>query len=90
MRAVSRAELREIFPVRAALEALAARLAAAAAQDGDVDALERSSSEMDEAARADDLHAQVAARRAFHRTIVEAAGNAICSTSGSLRSRRGR
>ncbi len=76
VRKVSQEELLEIYPVRAALEELAAR-EAAIRLGGDVDALEDELAAMHRAADAGDLHEQVLHDVAFHRLIVEAAGNGI-------------
>ena len=76
VREVSQEELIEIYPVRAAIEEVAAR-EAATRLDGDVDALEAELDAMHRAADANDLHLQVEHDVAFHRLIVEACGNAI-------------
>jgi DNA-binding GntR family transcriptional regulator len=76
VREVSQEELIEIYPVRAAIEEVAAR-EAATRLDGNVDALEAELDAMHEAADANDLHAEVEHDVAFHRLIVEASGNAI-------------
>jgi DNA-binding GntR family transcriptional regulator len=76
VREVSQEELIEIYPVRAAIEEVAAR-EAATRLDGDVDALEVELDAMHRAADENDLHAQVEHDVAFHRLIVEASGNAI-------------
>jgi DNA-binding GntR family transcriptional regulator len=76
VRRVSPAELREAFPVRAALEALASRLAAPRISDEDLARLEALLEEMVVAARASDPLAQAHANARFHATIVAAAGNA--------------
>jgi DNA-binding GntR family transcriptional regulator len=76
-------ELVEVYPVRAVLEELAARLAAQRL-GGDVTALEAELEAMSEAVRRNDTHALVEHDVAFHRLIVEAAGNAVleqCWTS---------
>jgi DNA-binding GntR family transcriptional regulator len=75
VREVSRGELAEIYPVRAALEEVAAR-AAVARLDGVLSALETELEEMRAAARAGDVHRQIEHDVQFHRIIVEAAGNA--------------
>ena len=69
-------EIVEVYPVRAALEELAARLAAEKL-DGDVAALEVELEAMKEAVRRQDTHALVDHDVAFHRLIVEAAGNSV-------------
>jgi DNA-binding GntR family transcriptional regulator len=76
VREMSQGELAEIYPVRAALEELAAR-EAAARLDGRVESLERELAAMRNAAGAGDLHALVEHDVRFHRLIVEAAGNDI-------------
>jgi DNA-binding GntR family transcriptional regulator len=76
VREISEEELIEIYPVRAAIEEVAAR-EAALRLDGDVDALEAELDAMHRAADESDLHAQVEHDVAFHRLIVEASGNAI-------------
>ena len=72
VREVSVAELIEVFPIRAALEEVAAR-EAAKRLDGDVAALE---AEIDAMAAAKDLLTQVEHDTRFHQLIVEASGNA--------------
>lgn len=76
IRAVSPEELAEIYPVRAALEDLAAR-AAAAKLDGKVSKLEREFEEMIRAASEGDLLELAQHDVRFHELIVEAAGNGI-------------
>jgi DNA-binding GntR family transcriptional regulator len=76
VREVSQEELIEIYPVRAAIEEVAAR-EAATRLDGEVDALAAELEAMHRAADAKDLHAQVEHDVAFHRLIVEASGNRI-------------
>jgi DNA-binding GntR family transcriptional regulator len=74
VREVTAGELAEIYPVRAALEEVAAR-GAAEGLDGDVSGLEGELEGMRRAARAADPHAFVEHDVAFHRLIVEASGN---------------
>ncbi len=76
VRAVSRAEILEIFPVRSAIEEIAVR-AATVELDGDVDDLRRHLSAMERAAAAGDRHEQVLSDVEFHRTIIDACGNSI-------------
>jgi DNA-binding GntR family transcriptional regulator len=71
VRQVSREEIVQVYPVRAALEEVAAR-AAAVRLGGRVEPLEREIEGMLEAA---DRHAQVAHDVRFHELIVEASGN---------------
>ena len=75
VRDIQRAELAEVYPIRAALEELAA-LEAAKRMDGDVTVLEAELEGMRAAARRGNLHAQVEHDAAFHRAIVERCGNA--------------
>jgi DNA-binding GntR family transcriptional regulator len=74
VRAVDDSQLLPVFPVRAALEELAASEAARNA-DRDVGALEHELESMREAAAAADWRTQIAHDVAFHRTMVELAGN---------------
>ena len=76
VRAFGDDELVEVYPVRAALEELAGKLATKRL-DGDVTVLERELDAMRGAARADDLSALVQHDIAFHREMVEAAGNPV-------------
>jgi DNA-binding GntR family transcriptional regulator len=76
VRGFSEAELIEVYPVRAVLEELAAR-EATARLDGDVSNLEAEVEAMRAAAREGDLHGLVQHDFAFHRRIVEAAGNDV-------------
>src|SRR5439155_4274395 len=76
VREVSDEELIEIYPVRAAIEEVAAR-EAAVRLDGDVERLEAELDAMKRAADAGDLHEQVGHDVAFHRLIVEASGNQV-------------
>ncbi len=76
VRAVTEEELAEIYPVRAAVEELAAR-EAAARLGGDVGLLEDELAAMRRAADGADLHGLVEHDVRFHRVIVEAAENRI-------------
>jgi DNA-binding GntR family transcriptional regulator len=69
-------EMTEVYPVRASLEELAARLATVNL-DGDVKALEVELEAMKKAVKRDDTKALVEHDVAFHRLIVEAAENAV-------------
>jgi DNA-binding GntR family transcriptional regulator len=75
VRAFSVDELLDAFPVRAALEALAARLAAERITDAELDALDELLDRMRLAARRGDAHDQSQANASFHATIVRAARN---------------
>ena len=76
VRAFSAEELIEAFPVRAALEALAARLAAERITEDELLELADLLDNMRAAARRGDAHDQSQANAAFHATIVRAARNA--------------
>jgi DNA-binding GntR family transcriptional regulator len=76
VRAFGDDELIEIYPVRAVLEELAARLAAVGLA-GDVSQLEAEITAMRKAARRGDLHQLVVHDFAFHRAMVEATGNDV-------------
>jgi DNA-binding GntR family transcriptional regulator len=79
VRELSIADLLEAFPVRAALEGVAARLAAERITDEALDRLIAHIDDMRAAAAAGDALAESAADAAFHATIVEAAGNNVLS-----------
>ena len=74
VRGVTSVELAEIYPVRAALEEVAAR-EAAVRLGGDVAALAAEIDAMRRAAAAHDVHEFIAHDVAFHRLIVDASGN---------------
>jgi DNA-binding GntR family transcriptional regulator len=76
VRAVSPLELAEAYPVRAALEELAAS-EAAGRMAGNVDELDAELEAMREAARLGDVRRQIAHDVAFHRRIVAAAENRV-------------
>jgi DNA-binding GntR family transcriptional regulator len=76
VRAFGDEELVEVFPVRAVLEELAAK-EATKRLDGDVTALEAEVEAMRQAARRGDVNSLVRHDIAFHRLVVEAAGNPI-------------
>jgi DNA-binding GntR family transcriptional regulator len=75
VRAFSASELLDAFPVRAALEALAARLAAERITDEELDELDERLGRMRAAAHRGDAHDQSQANASFHATIVRAARN---------------
>lgn len=77
VRAVTRAELVEIYPVRAAIEEVAAREAAHRLGDTGVHALDHELTAMLAAADVGDRHVHVSHDAAFHRLIVEASGNRV-------------
>jgi DNA-binding GntR family transcriptional regulator len=74
VREVTAQELAEIYPVRAALEEVAAR-GAAEGLAGDVSDLDAELDGMRRSAAAEDVHAFVDHDVAFHRRIVQASGN---------------
>ena len=84
VRAFSAEELLEAFPVRAALEALAARLAAERITEEELLLLADLLENMRAAARRADAHDQSQANAAFHATIVRAARNATLERQWSL------
>jgi DNA-binding GntR family transcriptional regulator len=84
VRAFSVEELLEAFPVRAALEALAARLAAATITEDELLQLADLVETMRAAARRGDAHDQSQANAAFHATIVRAARNATLERQWSF------
>jgi DNA-binding GntR family transcriptional regulator len=84
VRAFSAHELLEAFPVRAALEALGARLAAERITDAELERLRELVGRMDEAAGRGDAHDQSRADTEFHATIVRAARNATLERQWSF------
>ncbi len=77
VREVSPEDLVEIYPIRAALEGVAARYAATRIDDAALARLEELLGQMRDAAARDDARAHTAADVEFHRTIVEASGNRL-------------
>jgi len=75
VRKISTEELLEIYPIRAALEAVAARTAALRIDDATLGEMEELIAAMREASARDDTHAQANADGAFHHAIIKAAGN---------------
>jgi DNA-binding GntR family transcriptional regulator len=84
VRAFSAEELLEAFPVRAALEALAARLAAERMTEEELLRLAELLETMRDAARRGDAHDQSQANASFHATIVRAARNATLERQWSF------
>ena len=84
VRAFSAEELLEAFPVRAALEALAARLAAERMTEDELLRLAEMLETMRDAARRGDAHDQSQANASFHATIVRAARNATLERQWSF------
>jgi DNA-binding GntR family transcriptional regulator len=84
VRAFSAEELLEAFPVRAALEALAARLAAERISEDELLQLAELLERMRGAAQRGDAHDQSQANASFHATIVRAARNATLERQWSF------
>jgi DNA-binding GntR family transcriptional regulator len=84
VRAFSAQELLEAFPVRAALEALAARLAAERITEAELLQLADLLETMRAAAGRGDAHDQSRANASFHATIVRAARNATLERQWSF------
>lgn len=76
VRDIGPGDLLEMYPVRAALEELAASIAVGRL-GGDVAALQRHADEIRRAAELGDIGLQVRAGVAFHREIVASAGNRV-------------
>jgi DNA-binding GntR family transcriptional regulator len=77
VREVTTDELIQIYPVRAALEEVAGREAAARITEGQLAALGEELSAMRRAADDGDLHALMVSDTRFHEIIVEASGNEV-------------
>lgn len=77
VRSVSTADLLEAYPVRAALEELAVRLAAPQIDDTELARLAEQVEAMRQATRDGDRAAEATADAAFHSTIVSAARNSV-------------
>ena len=75
VRKISTEELLEIYPIRAALEGVAARAAAGRIDQPTLDHLEELIGVMREAAARDDHRAEADADHNFHHAIVKASGN---------------
>jgi DNA-binding GntR family transcriptional regulator len=77
VREISTDDLLEIYPVRAALEAVAARAAATRIDEATLARLEDLIGSMRKAAASGDHRAHVDADFAFHQTIIKASGNHV-------------
>jgi len=84
VRNLSIADLQEIYPVRAALEALGCRLAAPRLTDEQLNDLEHMVEEMVQVSLAGDSRRMVELNYAFHQTIMNASGNSVLVRSWSL------
>jgi DNA-binding GntR family transcriptional regulator len=77
VRELSAADLLEAYPVRSALEGLAARLAAERIDDDELAGLSEQIDSMRAATQAGDVAAESTADAAFHATIVDVADNSV-------------
>ena len=77
VREISTEDLLETYPVRAALEAVAAKAAASRMDDATLARLEASLALMRQAAANNDHRAHVDADFAFHQTVIKASGNHV-------------
>jgi DNA-binding GntR family transcriptional regulator len=77
-------DLMEIYPVRAALEALGARLALPHLSDKQIDQLEELVDEMVRLSEADDARGMVERNFEFHKMIINASENSMLIRSWSL------
>jgi len=75
VRRISTEDLLQIYPIRAALEGVAARAAAVRIDEATLAHLEELIGQMREAAARDDHRAEADADHAFHHAIVKASGN---------------
>ncbi len=75
VRKITTEDLLEIYPIRAALEGVAARTAAVRIDDATLEHLEELIAEMREAATRNDQHGHANIDGAFHHAIIKAAGN---------------
>ena len=77
-------DLKELYPVRAALEALAARLATPRLTNGQLDELEELVDEMVRVSEAGDSRRMVEMNYAFHQTIINASDNSVLIRSWKM------
>ncbi|HEY7030820.1 MAG TPA: GntR family transcriptional regulator [Thermomicrobiales bacterium] len=77
VRQISSDDLVDIYPIRAALEGIAARAAASRIDESMLARLEMYLDQMREAAAKDDRETHIDADVAFHRTVIEASGNRL-------------
>lgn len=84
VREISANDLYEIYPVRAALESLAVRLALPNLSDSDLDHLKQLVDEMVEVSKAGDVGGMVERNFKFHKTIVLASNNSMLIRSWSI------
>ena len=84
VREISANDLYEIYPIRAALESLAVRLALPNLSDKDLDQLKKLVDEMVEVSKAGDVGGMVERNFKFHRTIVLASKNSMLIRAWSI------
>jgi DNA-binding GntR family transcriptional regulator len=77
---ISNEEILQIYPIRAAIEGVAAHAAATKNDPHLLDRLRLYYDQMQEASQTGDRHAQAEANIKFHRAIVEASGNPLLYT----------
>ncbi len=77
VRSFSKRELQEVYTVRAALESLAARLAATRMTEEDARTLQRTLDRMIQAAQEQDEEEMVRLDNEFHETILQVSGNKL-------------
>lgn len=77
VRAISRDELGEMYPVRAALEEVAGRTAAPLISEETLGLLDAEIAEMQDAAGRGDTHSQLHHDARFHELIIESSGNSL-------------
>lgn len=77
VRAISASDLLEAYPVRSALEELAARMAAEQISEDDLERLSELIDAMRQATADGDASAETSADAEFHATIIRAAGNTV-------------
>jgi DNA-binding GntR family transcriptional regulator len=77
VRQISSEDLVDIYPIRAALEGIAARAAAKRIDESMLARLETYLDQMREAAAKGDRETHIDADVAFHRTVIEASGNRL-------------
>lgn len=77
VRSLSRQDMWEVYTVRAALESLAATLAAERITDSEISELEKICEEMIEAGKEGDIPERTRLNIHFHKTVIQASGNKL-------------
>jgi DNA-binding GntR family transcriptional regulator len=77
VRSLSRQDMWEVYTVRAALESLAATLAAERITDSEISELEKICEEMIEAGREGDIPKRTRLNIKFHQAVIQASGNKL-------------